>query len=361
MENGDFLTKISIIIPVYNTASYLDECLKSVLGQTFQDIEIICINDGSTDNSLEILEKYPVKIINQENQGQSASRNNALKEATGEYILFLDSDDYLEENTLMELYEIMESKSLDLLIFKIIDFDNETRELSKYSYFEMDLLKDRVGDDVFCYSDVKDLLFRISVTAPGKLYRRDLIEDIRFNEGLIFEDNAFFMEMFIKTKRVYFKDKYYYFRRIHKDSTIQSNFEKFSDVIPIYNIINDIIIKSGEYDEVKHKLFNRQCRDIFLRFSQVPEELKADFFDEIKRDFENKMERYENDGSLDLANKRSREIFFSAINSKTHEEFELSIEIFDLKREINKLQKENNKLAKKIPKSTNPLKKLFKH
>jgi len=359
-NSGDFLAKISIIIPVYNTSRYLDECLGSVLNQSFQDIEVICVNDGSTDNSLEILRNYPVKIIDQANQGLSASRNNGLKEATGKYVLFLDSDDYLEDNALSELYGIMESKSLDLLIFKIIDFDDETREKSKYSYFEMDLLKSHVKDDVFCYDDVKHLLFRISVTAPGKLYRRDLIEGMSFKEGLIFEDNPFFIELFLKAKRVLFKDEYYYFRRIHKNSITNSNFDKFSDVITIYNIIDDIIVQSGEYETVKHKLFNRQCRDIYLRFSQVPDELKDEFFLKIQNDFKAKKERYESDGTLDLANKRSRKIFLKAITSKNYHEFESSIEKFDLKRK-NKKKKKKTKKTDEKPKPFNRLKKLFKH
>lgn len=348
------LTKISVIIPVYNTSEYLDECLGSVLNQKFNDIEIICVNDGSTDNSLEVLKKYPVQIINQSNQGLSASRNIALNEASGDYILFLDSDDYLGENALGELYEIMEAENLDLLIFKIIDFDTKTGKKSKYSYFEMDLLKNRVHDSVFSYSDVKDLLFRISVTAPGKLYRRDLIEDIRFNEGLIFEDNPFFIELFLKAKRVLFKDKYYYFRRVHNDSITHSSFEKFSDVITVYNIIDDLIIHSGEYDAVKHKLFNRQCRDIFLRFSQVPDELKQDFFLKIRKDFEGKKERYETDGTWDLANRRSRKIFSNALNFTDYRDFESSITEYDLKRK-------NKKAKAKKSNRFNRLKKLFKH
>lgn len=353
---GDLLT-ISIIIPVYNASQFLTECLESVFNQGFGDVEIICVNDGSTDNSLDILKNFPVKIINQENRGLAAARNVGLKEATGEYVLFLDSDDILTPNALEELYDIAESKNLDLLLFKLINFDNETKEKSKYSYFEMDLLKSAVEDNVFCFNDIKELLFRISVTAPGKLYRRDLIKDIKFNEGLIFEDNPFFIELFLKTKRAYFHDEYLYLRRIHESSITNSNFDKFSDVVTIYNIINDIIRKYGVYEDVKHKLFNRQCRDIYLRYSQVPDEFKLDFFNKIKQDFINKKSVYEMDGTLDLANKRSKKIFFSAIDSMTYMEFELSVELFDLKREIKKLQKENKNLNKKPRKS---LKKLFK-
>ena len=113
------MVKVSVVIPVYNVEGYLEECLDSVINQTLEDIEIICINDGSTDNSLEILEEYAkkdnrIKILNQENQGISATRNNGLKICKGKYICFLDSDDYLELNALMETYDISEKYSLDI-------------------------------------------------------------------------------------------------------------------------------------------------------------------------------------------------------------------------------------------------------
>ncbi|MBR4448488.1 glycosyltransferase family 2 protein [Methanobrevibacter sp.] len=364
------MTKISVIVPIFNTEKYLSECLNSILNQPFDDIEIICINDGSTDNSLDILNDFKskndcIKIINQENRGLSASRNVGIENAKGEYILFIDSDDYFEDNVFEKLINIAESKSLDLVIFKLIDFDDITREKSRYSYFDLELLKKTVGDKVFSYEDVKDILFRIPVTAPGKLFKRELISDLRFQEDLIFEDNPFFFELFFNTKRACVFDEYLYCRRIRNDSIISSNFEKFSDVIVVYNIILQIIKKYGKYEEQKGKLFHRQCRDIFLRFSQVPEEYKADFFSKIKEDFLAKKEFYEDDGTLEIASKRSREIFDRAIESETAKEFELSIEVFDLNKEVSKLKKQNKKYDKKIKelnsKPKRSLKNLFKH
>lgn len=353
------MVKISIIIPIYNTGKYLRECLDSILCQSFSDFEIICINDGSTDSSNEILNEYAenydfIKVINQENKGTSASRNMGLDNSNGKYIMFLDSDDYLERDALKESFEIAELKNLDLLIFKVINFDDKTRKKSKYSYFEMDLLKSHVKDRIFSYEDVKELLFRISVTAQGKLYKKELINNIRFKEGLIFEDNPFFMEMFLKSKRAYFYDKYLCFRRIRQDSILNSNFENFRDVVAVYNIIRDIIVDNGIYNEVKHKLFNRQCRDIFLRFSQVPQEYKEDFFNKIKTDFLTKKETYENENIFEMANNRGLEIFFKAIESDSPDEFELSIEIFDLNRKLLKLKKQNKKLKQKIANCSNP-------
>ena len=105
------MVAISVIIPVYNVEKYLGRCLDSVVNQTFTDIEIICINDGSSDNSLEILKRYAqrdrrIKIFTQENSGLSASRNVGMKYASGDYIYFIDSDDYLVKTAFEELYKI---------------------------------------------------------------------------------------------------------------------------------------------------------------------------------------------------------------------------------------------------------------
>lgn len=118
-----YLIMISVIMPVYNVENYIEKCLDSVCNQSFKDLEIICVNDGSTDNSLKLLEDYAkrdsrIKIITQENGGIGHARNTGLKNATGEYVLFVDSDDFLCENSLDELYYNINSNNSDLVIFK---------------------------------------------------------------------------------------------------------------------------------------------------------------------------------------------------------------------------------------------------
>ena len=104
------MPKFSIIIPVYNVEKYIKKCLDSVVNQTVKDYEVILINDGSTDNSMEIAKKYSFKIINQKNQGQSAARNHGIKEAKGDYIVFLDSDDTIEKDYLEKIEESLKDK-----------------------------------------------------------------------------------------------------------------------------------------------------------------------------------------------------------------------------------------------------------
>ena len=114
------MAKVSIIVPVYNVEKYLRKCLDSLINQTLKDIEIICINDGSTDKSLEILEEYKnrdsrIILLNQENSGQSIARNNGIKKATGEYIGFVDPDDWVENNMIKCLIDEIKSEKVDLV------------------------------------------------------------------------------------------------------------------------------------------------------------------------------------------------------------------------------------------------------
>ena len=128
------MPKVSVIIPVYNVEKYLRECLDSVINQTLKDIEIICVDDGSSDGSLKILEEYAqkdnrIKVLKQEHGGVSCARNLALGGAAGEYMLCLDSDDYLELNTLESLYNRALNFDLDMLSFSGQYFDNSTKKM----------------------------------------------------------------------------------------------------------------------------------------------------------------------------------------------------------------------------------------
>ena len=118
--------KFSIIVPVYNTEKYLKRCLDSIKSQSFKDYEVIIVNDGSTDKSSSIISKYPFKVINQENQGLSVARNNGVKDASGEYLIFLDSDDYIEKDLLEEINNSL-SNNPDLVRYQIKEvFDNKS-------------------------------------------------------------------------------------------------------------------------------------------------------------------------------------------------------------------------------------------
>ena len=320
---------ISVVIPVYNVENYLIECLDSICNQTLKNIEIICINDGSTDNSLRILNEYKKKdsrisIITQNNGGLSSARNTGLKYVSGKYIYFIDSDDYLDLNALKELYEISEEKNLDMLLFKIICFDEDTKEKFTTPYFEMEFLSKDIQDNVFNYRDIGHKFYNLDVTMQSKFFKAELISNFEFPNGLIFEDNPFFTEAMFNAKRVYFYNKHLCFKRERKNSITGSG-KNFSDIIKIRNRIIDLAKKYGNFDGFEEQLYSKKFNLIKFRFSQTSEEHKEVFFNEIKKDFLDKKEEYLNSPYFNNLPIETKNIFFAGLNSDSYHEFERKI------------------------------------
>jgi glycosyltransferase involved in cell wall biosynthesis len=329
--------KVSVVVPVYNVEKYLPECLDSILSQSLEDIEVICVNDGSTDGSPDILKDYEsrdsrVKVITQENRGLASSRNVGMDLACGEYITFIDSDDYFTENALNTLYDVSKRTDADFTIFKLLDFDDETRETSKNSYFDMPFLK-KFENHTFNHDDVGERFFNISATAPGKMFKREFIDQLRFPEDILFEDTPFTLEAVFMAEKMYFLDEYMYMRRIRKDSITHSNFSRFSDCIDIFNMMADIARKYEEYDLYKEKLFTQRVSNTYSRFSQITEEYKDEFFSKAHDDFTSKREEFERSIDFDKISPRIKHIFYAGINSKDWREFEKSVESFDGKKD----------------------------
>lgn len=347
------MVKISVIVPCFNVEEYLEECLDSIVNQTFKDIEIICVNDGSTDNTLEILNSYAerdnrFKIISQTNQGLSMARNIGLDNVTGEYVAFIDSDDFFDLNAFEEILEITEEKELDFLMFKLINFDEDTYEKSEFGYFEMDFVKEIVGDRVFSFEDIGERFYYMSVTAPGKLFRHDLIRDLRFPQDLIFEDNPFFVEVMFNSKRIYFYDKHLYYRRIRSTSITQSSTDKFYHTIEIFNMINDITKRYGYFDRFQRILYRRKLSDTHRYLTLVNEEDKEFYFERMKEDFIKYQDEYLSSEAFYQIPRRLQLVFHSAIEVDNYREYELIIENFDWNFSNEEIRKDNRKLNKEI-------------
>ena len=206
------MTKISIIIPVYNVAEYLPQCLESVINQTLKDIEIICINDGSTDNSLEILREYEkkdgrIKIIDKENEGVSAARNKGIEVAHGEYLLFCDGDDWIETDTCEEVYKKIKFDNADMLIFNHYIIDKHEKKKAKY-------LKN-IKNNIFYFNQCSKDFYYILSSAHGKLYRNKK-DKIYFPEDISFgEDTVYFWHYCFQNPKITIYDKplYNYLQR----------------------------------------------------------------------------------------------------------------------------------------------------
>ena len=220
---------ISIIVPVYNVEEYLEECLESIRKQTYQDIEVILVNDGSTDGSHAICERYcqmdkRFRLINQKNQGQSVARNRGVKESLGEYIMFVDSDDVV---------------SLGLL-----------EQLMKYKSDGIDIVECNITEDIHCLNaegkeigvkelDSNEALYEcfnhgVSWSPVAKLYRREIVEKVPFLENLIYEDfyTGIVSLKYIQKMRKIDYIGYYY--RYHTSSTMNRTYsEKNLDIFKV--------------------------------------------------------------------------------------------------------------------------------
>ena len=175
---------ISIIVPVYNVEEYLEECLESIRKQTYQDIEVILVNDGSTDGSQAICEYFcqtdkRFRLINQKNQGQSVARNHGVKESLGEYIMFVDSDDVIKANILDVLLSYMKA-DVDLVECSLV---RNQEELHKNKPIRVIFEGNSTAAIIKCIA-----LKEVNYSPCAKLYRREIIEKVPFLEGVIYED-----------------------------------------------------------------------------------------------------------------------------------------------------------------------------
>lgn len=231
MEEKESL--VSIVIPIYNVAEYLSRCLDSVCRQTYQNIEVILINDGSTDCSEEIAKTYCAqdkrfKLITQENGGLSSARNAGLNYANGKYITFIDSDDYISDDYIAYLYSLITKTDSDIAVCDAVRFYTDKRPCP---------VECNPRPEIYTSVQALELLLyrkKIGNSAWGKLYRSELFQEIRYPIGLYYEDMATIYKILAKSSKIVLgaKQNYYYFQR--SDGIMLSNFnEKKLDAILI--------------------------------------------------------------------------------------------------------------------------------
>ena len=287
--------KLSVIIPVYNVENYLKECLDSITNQTVKDIEIICIDDGSTDNSPKILKEYQkkdsrIKIITKENGGQASARNLGIKEAQGEYIAFIDSDDFIEPEMLEKLYTKAMDNNLDIAMCKIATYNNQTKEIKdNVWYYMLGIFRD-FEKEIFNHKDTKEFTCNIAVTPYNKIYKTSLIKDndILFPEGLIFEDEKFFYDTYLRAKRVSIIPEFLYYYRVNrKGSTVDIEKENdYTDIIEISKQIRQTFKETNNYEDYKYLLNNRLIHLQLARFTETSPKYREKFFNQLKEDLQ---------------------------------------------------------------------------
>lgn len=268
---------ISVIIPVYNTEKYLKDCLDSVTNQSLKNIEIICINDGSTDNSSSILKSYAEKddrihVIKQNNQGLSAARNAGIKNACGEYICFLDSDDMLADNALEELYNKAKQDRLEILCFDIkCIYETEHLKMTNNvdALYKRNICFDGIKPGKELFTEMIDKNSFIVLAFSMLINREWLIKSkIKFYNGIIYEDNLFTFQCFMTADRMSHINKECIIYRIREHSIMTSGY-RFSNLYS--RLIGYIEIVQMAY---KLKLDHKTQAAVYRFVSFIVEDLK---------------------------------------------------------------------------------------
>lgn len=271
----DSKPKVSVVIPVYNVEQYLRECLDSVINQSLKDIEIICVNDGSPDNSLNIIEEYAgtdnrITILSRKNGGLSAARNSGVECAQGQYIYFLDSDDFITEDALEKLYILSEEEKLDILYFGVQNyFENE--DMKKYDikedtyYQRKQFYNTSVRGDVLFEKFLSENMFICCV--PFQFIRKDFLinSNIRFKEGILHEDELFSPQIILEAERTMVIEDKLYMRRIREDSimTTAPTYRNFIGYFIAYTGLTSKAIENINYSQKAKDTLNAYTRKLF--------------------------------------------------------------------------------------------------
>lgn len=260
------MDKISIIVPAYNEEARIYKCIKSILDQTYQMIELIVVDDGSTDNTFEVINNFHdsrIHVSSIKNSGQGHARNVGIDLSSGKYIMFVDSDDYVDPNIVEVLYQKIKDEDSDISICNIIkEYSNKSENFVNYN----NCTNDKIAN------------FMISHPGPvARLYKRDLFikNNIYFKENCIYEDLATIPKLGLYAKRISYIDEYLYHYVIRENSSMnQSKYnEKLDDIFKVmddltnnFDINNEYYYHILEYLYIEHLLYSANMR--FLNYKE---------------------------------------------------------------------------------------------
>ncbi len=324
--------KVSIVVPVYNVEIYLNRCLNSLVNQDYKNIEIIIVNDGSPDNSQMIIDKYKkeysnvIKAFTKKNEGLSEARNFGLKKATGDYVVFIDSDDYVETNMISEMIKCASKNNSDIVVCDIFD-EYENEKIVK-------IYKNAFTGSSSIFEEHKILLNRFS--AWNKLFKISLFSDkkLKFEKGKIYEDLRLILKLYLKTNIISFikKPLYHYVIRdgsIMTSSGLKKNLDivsAFDDVIEYYKQEDkyEMFKNELEFLAIDHLLISPIVRVLYMSTYKEAKRNALPYLKYIKKEFPN----YKNNIYISLLSKNKKIILF-LIN---HNKFVFLKFLIDLRR-----------------------------
>ncbi len=251
--------KVSIIIPIYNAEKYIKRCIDTIINQTYKNIEIIIINDGSTDNSINLINKYKNKdnriiVINQKNAGVSVARNNGIKKSDGKYVMFVDIDDWIELTMVEEMVKIIKEQEVDIVRCNFFrNYEDNTQK--KGYYYDKDIInkkmnKQQIRDEI--------LLQILNGKMPGYMWlliiKKEIFQKLKplNNDLAMMEDTIFYIDLLFNIDTLYIYNKYLYHYYCNFDSASKSknNYLRNLDNILLVNKIEEDILHKFDYDKI---------------------------------------------------------------------------------------------------------------
>lgn len=284
------MIKLSVIIPVYNVESYLTECLDSLISQTLEDIEIICIDDCSTDGSLNILEKYAlmdlrIRILKQkENCGQGSARNLGILEAKGEFITFVDPDDYISNDMYEKMYHQAKTINSEIVMCDVQKFFEQRGEIRLYNSFKR--FKNIYESENVCLlegnnldkSEIKQLVLVSPDFSWNKIYNKEFIlkNNIKFSNTRSYQDVVFVISALLLAQKIsYIKEKFYTYR-IRETSSLRNNKKILESFNQTLEDVYYLLINLGYYEELKSHFayfIIANLKNIFSRGYNIDEQI----------------------------------------------------------------------------------------
>lgn len=283
---------ISVIIPIYNCEKYLAYCLDKLINQSFYDIEIICIDDGSCDNTLKILDEFKIKdsrikIIKQEHKGTAAARNIGLNNAIGDYISFIDADDIVSIDLYKKAYDVLSTNNPDILIYNGIFYDNKKKKVSNKKFFDVSSIKNYKNEyTIHTYKDFDNIFF-LQNSVAIKIYKYSFLKEksFKFKVDSNFEDTLFNIYTLLNAKTISVMDEYLYLYRKNLDSSTNSRiYAKNSKLLlEIFSIFDDIeSLIEEKFQELLKDFYSYLINLLCYYFYNAPLKLKKIFYKKLK-------------------------------------------------------------------------------
>lgn len=310
--------KLSIIVPVYGVEKYIDKCLNSLVKQSLKEIEVIVVNDGTKDNSQKIIDKYvkkypdKIKSYIKENGGQGSARNYGLKKATGEYIGYVDSDDFVEKDMYKKLYNKAKENNYDIVV------------CGNYNVSE-DYQNKNIDTFINNYNTDLEKIFFGKMAVWNKIYKRDILikNKLEFKEKVWYEDLAFTLKAIMNSNTFAFIDEPLYDYLIREGSTMNnSNVQRNLEILDAFNDILSYI-QHNKKEEYFSKIEFLAIDHIYI--SAIVRVLKAEADDKVKRETINKLIDYMNTSFPNYKNNKyintlskNRKIIYKLINIKMY-------------------------------------------